>query len=429
MTLCHRSASTTIEMRRRAIEFFRKGVAAAEPGSAVAAALGQRTNDIDAARRVIIIAFGKAACAMTNGALPLVRSKLSKAVAVTNPENVMAIDGVHVIAAGHPIPDSGSLDGGLAAESLARSAGPGDLVLVLVSGGGSALLCAPSAGITLADKIELNNALIRSGAAIHEINAVRQHFSRLKGGRLAQLASGARLLSLIVSDVADDDVGIVASGPTASSGATVANTLDILARHGIDRRFVELLSSASAPAGERSFHHVENVVIGSNRISLETVMAGARGGGARVFKACDWLSGSVEAAARRLHRIALDHTCVTGPVAVITGGETTVQVTGTGKGGRNQELALRFALANEVEQIRRNWVFLSGGTDGRDGPTDAAGGIVDGGSLAWMRDRGFEPTALLRNNDSYAALALSGDLLITGASGTNVADLQILLMQ
>ena len=158
-------------------------------------------------------------------------------------------------------------------------------------------------------------------------------------------------------------------------------------------------------------------------------MNSARQSGIAVVKADDWLSGSVCEAARKLHRIAHNEAWRPGPVAVIAGGEPTVEVTGTGRGGRNQELALRFALANDEKAVGRNWVFLSGGTDGRDGPTDAAGGIVDAGSTAWIRNCGQEPISLLENNDSYAALELSGDLLMTGATGTNVADLQILLLR
>ncbi|WP_292341434.1 DUF4147 domain-containing protein [Mesorhizobium sp.] len=422
-------APAFMDLRKQAIDLFRMGVAAAEPGPAVVAALERHSERFEKARRVIVIAFGKAACAMTCAALPLIGGKLHKAVAVTNAENAVAIDGVAVITAGHPLPDQGSLDAGRAVENLARSAEHGDLLLVLVSGGGSALLCAPSAGLSLADKISLNDTLIRSGADIREINTVRQHFSRLKGGRLAQLASTADILALIVSDVPNDDVRLVASGPTAPLYASVSHARRVLSKYRIDPPFKGALLSPDERFSEAMFDRIENVVVGSNRISVESVMAKARQRGIRVVKATDWLSGNVRDAAGTLHGIALQHACHAGPVAVVVGGETTVEVSGTGKGGRNQELALRFALANEEKAILRDWVFLSGGTDGRDGPTDAAGAIVDAGSTFRMRNFGQEPAVLLANNDSYAALATSGDLLMTGATGTNVADLQILLMQ
>ncbi|WP_292233941.1 DUF4147 domain-containing protein [Mesorhizobium sp.] len=422
-------APAFMDLRKQAIDLFRTGVAAAEPGPAVVAALERHSERLEKARRVIVIAFGKAACAMTCAALPLIGGKLHKAVAVTNAENAVAIDGVAVITAGHPLPDQGSLDAGRAVENLARSAESGDLLLVLVSGGGSALLCAPSAGLSLADKIALNDTLIRSGADIREINTVRQHFSRLKGGRLAQLASRADILSLIVSDVPDDDVRLVASGPTAPLYASASHARNVLSKYRVDSSFKDALLSPDERFSEAMFGRIENVVVGSNRMSVESVMAKARQHGIHVVKASDWLSGNVCDAAGTLHAVALQHACHSGPVAVVAGGETTVEVSGTGKGGRNQELALRFALANEEKPIRRDWVFLSGGTDGRDGPTDAAGAIVDAGSTFRMRNFGQEPAVLLGNNDSYAALATSGDLLMTGATGTNVADLQILLMQ
>jgi len=428
------SVSALVKLRAQAMALFREGIAASDPEQAVIAALETRLDDIAAARRVILIAFGKAACPMARAALPFVTDKLVSACAVTNLENHAEIDGVEVIAGGHPLPDAGSIRGAEAIERAARSAEPGDLVLVMVSGGGSALTCAPAAGVGLGDKIELNDTLIRCGADISEINAVRQLFSRLKGGRLAQLASRTKMLSLILSDVPGDDVGTIASGPTARPSATQADAIDILGRYGLIKTLSPALKSHldfvlenEQPAS--TFEHVENIVIGSNGISLQRVMNSAGTNYPVVVKADDWLSGDVSDVAKTLHRMAVFAASQRGPVAIVAGGEPTVRVAGNGKGGRNQELALRFALLNEWTSIKRPWVFLSGGTDGRDGPTDAAGAIVDAGSTTWMRKLGCNPVALLQNNDSYHALASSGDLVMTGATGTNVADLQILLMQ
>jgi hydroxypyruvate reductase len=428
------SASDLIRLRAQAVELFREGVAASDPEGAVASALKTRTETIAAARRVILVAFGKAACPMARAALPFVGDKLHTACAVTNRENLVEVAGVEVIAGGHPLPEEGSVRGADAIESAARSARPGDLLLVLVSGGGSALTCAPAQGVPLADKIALNEALIRSGADITEINAVRQSFSRLKGGRLAQLASGARVLSLILSDVPGDDVATIASGPTARPSTCVADAKAILERYDLVRTLSPTLReylddpAARTQPDAEYFDHVENVVIGSNAISLQRVMSSAGSHYPVVVKADDWLDGDVSEAAATLHRLAVFAARQEGPVAIVAGGEPTVRVRGSGRGGRNQELALRFALLNERTSIRRPWVFLSGGTDGRDGPTDAAGGLVDAGSTSWMRQLGCSPEDYLDNNDSYRALALSGDLLMTGPTGTNVADLQILLM-
>lgn len=428
-----RSSPAVTRLREQAIALFREGVAASDPERAVVMALEERRDAIATARRVILVAFGKAACPMARAALPFVADKLHMACAVTNRENLTEIDGVDVIAGGHPLPDEGSIHGAYAIERAARSAEAGDLVLVLVSGGGSALACAPAPGISLADKIALNETLIRCGAEIGEINAVRQLFSRLKGGRLAQLASSAKVLSLILSDVPGDDVGTIASGPTARPSASVADAIAVLERYGLHGKlpptFRVHAGHLAVDNDTATFDHVENVVIGSNSISLQQVMNSAGADYPLVVKADDWLCGDVSDVAATLHRVAMFAASENGPVAIIAGGEPTVRVMGSGIGGRNQELALRFALLNEWSSIRRPWVFLSGGTDGRDGPTDAAGAIVDAGSTGWMRKVGCNPAALLDNNDSYHALAASGDLLMTGATGTNVADLQILLIQ
>ncbi|MER9236066.1 DUF4147 domain-containing protein [Mesorhizobium sp. M0622] len=428
-----RSASLLKSLRQEAVALFRDAVAAANPEHAVAAALVERSATFEAVSRIILVAFGKAACPMARAAMPFVRGKLVTAIALTNHENVEPVDGVEVIAGGHPIPDQGSIAGAAAIERAVSRAQDGDLVLVLVSGGGSALLCAPPSGIELADKIALNEALIRSGADISEINAVRPIFSRLKGGQMARLAGKAKVLSLILSDVPGDNIATIASGPTARPRSSARRAREVLDKYGLWQnlpaalkcRLEQMNAMTDTPT---DFDNVENIVIGSNAISLRAVVGKAETKFGSVVRASDWLEGDVLNAAAELHRIARAAAERNGPVAVVCGGETTVKVTGNGKGGRNQELALRFALLNELRPIDRPWVFLSGGTDGLDGPTNAAGGIVDAGSLDWMRQLGHDPVGSLENNDSYHALASSGDLLITGATGTNVADIQIMLM-
>lgn len=429
------SASLLKSLRQEAVALFRDGVAAANPEQAVRAALVDRGATFEQASRIILVAFGKAACPMARAAMPFVRDRLVTAIALTNHENVEPVDGVEVIAGGHPIPDEGSIAGAVAIEDAVSRAQDGDLVLVLVSGGGSALLCAPPPGVELADKIALNDALIRSGADIGEINAVRPIFSRLKGGQMARLAGKARVLSLILSDVPGDDIATIASGPTARPRSSACRALEVLDKYrlwqnlpaALKRRLEQMKAAPDATATD--FANVENIVIGSNAISLRAVVGNAEARFGSVVHASDWLEGDVLDAAAELHRIARTAAQRNGPIAVVCGGETTVRVRGDGKGGRNQELALCFALLNELQPIDRQWVFLSGGTDGLDGPTDAAGGIVDEGSPDWIRQQGYDPVGSLENNDSYHALACSGDLLITGATGTNVADIQILLMR
>jgi len=430
-----RSASLLKSLRQEAVALFLEGVAAANPEQAVAAALIERGAILDMAPRIILVAFGKAACPMARAALPFVRDRLVTAIALTNHENVEPVDGIEVVAGGHPIPDKGSIAGAAAIERTVSSARDSDLVLVLISGGGSALLCAPPSGVDLADKIVLNDVLIRSGADIREINAVRQMFSRLKGGQMARLAGKARMLSLILSDVPGDDVATIASGPTARPSSSALRAREVIDKYELWQHLPAAIkyrlekNKAIPNANDAALDNVENVVIGSNAISLQAVAKKAEATFGSVVSVSGWLQGDVRDAAARLHLLACAATGRQGPVAVVSGGETTVKVRGNGKGGRNQELALCFALLNERQPIERQWVFLSGGTDGVDGPTNAAGGIVDAGSPAWMRQLSLDPVDSLENNDSYHALACCGDLLITGATGTNVADIQIVLMR
>jgi hydroxypyruvate reductase len=296
------------------------------------------------------------------------------------------------------------------------------MVLALISGGGSALLPGPVKGLTLADKAEVNRLLLVSGADIQETNIVRQALSRFKGGGLLRLAAPAPVRSLILSDVVGDDPRVIASGPTVGPIADLATARDVAHRLGIWEQMPGAAREAMAREAARDpLPDPDAALVGSNTISV-TAMAAAAGRPVRVVEAP--LIGSVTKAAEQVLTLA----ATTPPgTALLFGGETTVILTGNGRGGRNQELALRVALLAEERGLPGDWLFLSGGTDGRDGPTDAAGAIVDGQSLSRMRAAGADPRALLANSDSHAALAASGDLLITGATGTNVADLQIFL--
>lgn len=422
----------TESLRSDARNFFAAALAAADPAGAVEAALAARASELNAARRIILVAFGKAACPMIRAALPFAAGKLKTALALTNYENATDIPGVTVIAAGHPIPDDNGVAGARAIEMAVKEAGDGELVLVLTSGGGSALLCAPAEGVALGDKIALNNALIRSGADITEINTVRSMVSRLKGGRLARLAAPARLLSLVLSDVPGDDLTIIASGPTVPSRATAEAAMAVLRKYALVETLPESIARHLAgPARSEdltpAIPHAQALIIGSNRLSLEAAEAAARAAGYVILPGNPWLEGEVGEAASAL--CAMAHaTAPAGRVAIVSGGEPVVVLKGSGLGGRNQELALRFALEAEKTLLSRPFVFLSGGTDGRDGPTEAAGAIVDAGTPRRMREAGIDIAARLENNDSHPALEASGDLLITGGTGTNVADIQIILL-
>ncbi len=411
------------DMRQRALRLFRAGVAAAEPGRAVRLALSQRSAAVPPAGGVThVIAVGKAARAMAEAALGALSGPVS-ALVVTNRENARPLAGAEVLTAGHPVPDEGGLRAAESVMARLTAAGADDRVLALISGGGSAMLPAPAAGLSLADKAEVNRLLLASGADIRAMNLLRQQLSRLKGGGFAALAAPAPVHALLLSDVVGDDPRVIASGLAAPPLGSRAEARALARQLGIwealppsVRRHLSASGRIAAPLPA-----AENRIIGSNALSLAAMKAAA---GDAAHSCPMPLVGDVAEAARYILDFA------TGPGIWLFGGETTVRLPagggGGGRGGRNQELALRVALLAERRGLG-DYVFLSGGTDGRDGPTDAAGGLVDGTSPARMRAAGIDPGALLAAHDSYRALKASGDLLITGATGTNVADLQVLI--
>lgn len=414
-------------------EIFRHGVAAADPHDAVLSALRVHNDMLHEVTRVHIIAAGKGACPMAEAALSRVPAgKLGNAVVVTNYENVHEIEGAVVHGASHPLPDAAGAEAARAVETVAKKARASELVLCLISGGASALLPAPVEGITLDEKIRANDLLLKSGADIIAMNTVRKALSRLKGGGLARLIAPAQGVALILSDVPGDDLAIIASGPTVSDAAPPERALEIVRSFGLENDMPESvmrhLEARAAARPDSEAHTTENLLVGSNRISLEAMKTFAARKGYRTLVLSEWLEGDVQAAAGAFHEAACS--AEPGePVAILTGGETSVHVTGKGKGGRNQELALRFAVLCESNPLPRDWMFLSGGTDGRDGPTDAAGGIVTPKTIQRIRASAESVDAYLANNDAYHALKTADALLMTGATGTNVADLQVLLLR
>jgi hydroxypyruvate reductase len=360
-------------------------------------------------------------------------------VAVTHHAAVREVEGFRVLGAGHPLPDEGGVEAARAVAAIAQAAGDGDLLLVLISGGGSALLPAPAPGVALNEKIAVTDLLLKSGADIHELNIVRKHLSILKGGGLARMAAPAELHALVLSDVIDDDLSTIASGPTVPDPSTFADALAVLSRRGLLDRAPEsvrrrLFDGAAGKVPETPkpsdpcFAGSAATLIGGNRTSIDAVRRRAEELGWSAALLGRPLAGEARRQAEPLLLAAVDaRGRQAGRLALVAGGETTVTVRGGGRGGRNQELALAFALGAERRELPGDWVFLSGGTDGRDGPTDAAGGLVDRGTIERIERRGLSAQGCLDDNDSYEALAASGDLVRTGPTGTNVADLQIFL--
>lgn len=393
--------------------------------------------------KIHLIAFGKAACKMAEAACEVIPDSMLEGsrLVVTNYENQTTVEGCEVMVAGHPLPDASGVDAAQAVIERLECAQLDELVLVLVSGGGSALLTCPVVPLTLDDKIVTTELLLASGADIQQLNCVRKHLSRLKGGGLAQIASPADVHALILSDVIGDDPSSIASGPTVPDSTCFADAIKVLrGKHiwdKVPKRVREHLQAGgagkipeTAKPGDSIFDRVDYTLIGSNSISVNAVQQAASAEGYTTQVYTNALCGEARDEAEKLVVYAAEQVnTLEKPLAIIAGGETTVTLKGDGQGGRNQEFALAFAIAAERHGLKSRWVLLSGGTDGRDGPTDAAGGLVDSGSFLRISETGVDAQIFLDNNDSYLALKGSGDLLDIGATGTNVADLQVLLVQ
>jgi glycerate 2-kinase len=441
-------------LRESASTIFQAGIAAADPYQAVKRCLltendnlqillndngGKRTGSWP---KIHLIAFGKAACPMMKATIDTLPARLiSHTIAVTNYENVKPVAGVNVIGAGHPLPDEAGFNAAKLCAKMAQDAKAGELVLVLVSGGGSALIPYPVESVTLQDKSFTTDILLASGATINQVNCVRKHLSQLKGGGLARMAAPADLHALILSDVIGGDLSSIASGPTVADDSTFSDAIDVLKGMDIWRKVPNSVrqylengqqgkASETPKSGEAFFANSGHTLIGSNRISVNAIMKASQEQGFEAVLYSDNLCGEARDEAEKIVLFAKEQLNKVGnrPIALLAGGESTVTIKGSGRGGRNQEMALAFAISAEKLGLPGNWVFLSGGTDGRDGPTDAAGGMVDSGTIQRMQATGINPVELLADNDSYTALSASQDLLMTGATGTNVADLQVLLV-
>ncbi len=434
--------------RQDARLLFETAILAADPAEAVARQIADQPGCLRIGGQPIvhdhkpflhIIAAGKAACAMAGACQKnLSADNIKSALVVTSHENFRPVESCQVIASSHPFPDENGLQAGLMVMQRLRQLQRNDVVLLLLSGGASSLLPYPAAGLSLQDKITTTRLLMDSGANIHQLNCVRKHLSALKGGRMAELIAPHRSHSLILSNVPDNNLAVIASGPTYADETTFADAISILHRQNIwdkvpcsVRQHLNNGRHKKIPetpkAGNDCFRYVNHTLVGDNQTSLEAIKKQAEKMAYRVIHYPHPLCGESRIEAEKLVKWTIDNQPAfgAGKIALVTGGETTVKVTGNGRGGRNQEMALSFALAAKHQGLSGQWLFLSAGTDGIDGPTNAAGGMVDPGTLERM-DNALER---LENNDCHSALAQSQDLLLTGATGTNVADIQILLYQ
>ena len=393
-------------MREDLMAIFRAGVDRADPGRAVGAVL----TDLD--RPDAVIALGKAGVAMARPVLAAHPG--TPCLVVTSPENAAALEGAEVVTGSHPVPDARSAQAGRKLLAAARAVGAGRRALILVSGGGSALASAPVDGVSEGDLASLSRLLLGAGLDIEAMNVVRRAVGAVGGGGLARALTPASGEVLVLSDVVGDDLAAIASGPCVAPPAH-DDPVALLRGAGLWDAVPASVRAVLLAPERAPVPALPHRIVGSNRLSAEAMLAAAPD--ARLE--AEPLVGDVADAAERVAAAARR-----GAGTTLWGGETTVVLRGDGQGGRNQELALRVALA--LERLDRPWAFLSGGTDGRDGPTDAAGALVDGGTLARARAAGLDPAARLARNDSHPVLDAAGDLIRTGGTGTNVADLQVL---
>ncbi len=440
---------TPDRVRSDAREVFQAAVKAVDPFSVVKRNLAVNDASVmvgsDRFRmprrgRILAIGLGKAAAPMLVAAEGILGDRLDAGLCVTKRGHGLPLGRSRLMEAGHPVPDEDGLAASGEVERLLRGATRDDLILVLLSGGGSALLPAPAPGITLAEKQSVTSLLLASGADIGEMNCVRKHLSRLKGGGLARTAAPARVATIVLSDVVGDPLDVIASGPTVPDPTSFGDALEVLRRRGLVDRVPgtvrqRLLAGArgelpdTPKPGDPLFRRCRVLLGGTNRLALDAAARKARALGYRPLVLTTTLTGEAREIGAMLAALAREVRASGRPVAppccLLSGGEPTVTLRGNGKGGRNQELAL--AAAFGLESLP-GVALLAAGTDGTDGPTDAAGAICDGDTLARARAGGLDPARHLANNDAYPLLAAIGDLLITGPTRTNVMDLHAVLV-
>jgi len=420
-----------VTLREAGLQILQAAIKAGDVGPLVRRAL--ESMDLSRARRILVVGAGKASGAMAQALEGVLGDRISAGLVVVKDGYTAPTRKIRLLEAGHPIPDERGLRAANEILAVARSAGADDLVIVLISGGGSALAPCPAPPITLEEKQALTRLLLAAGANINELNAVRRHCSLFKGGRLARAAGPASVLALVLSDVIGDPLDVIASGPTAPDQTTYADALAILERFELrakaPRAVVEHLERGARgeipenpKADDPIFRRVQNRVIGNNSLVVEAAVRQAEALGLRPSFVTRALSGEAWEVAEEFCGLA---TSVTPPACLVAGGETTVTVRGNGVGGRCQEFALAAALAI---QGKEDVLVLAAGTDGTDGPTDAAGALADGDTITKAARRNLDARASLEANDSYRFFSDLGDLITTGPTNTNLLDLYLLLV-
>ncbi len=436
------------QLRQAARQIWDAALQRANPSTCVRDALNIKDGILTVGSRqyplggqLLVIGAGKASARMAQAIEEILDDEITAGLVVTKYGHGLPMHRIEVVEAGHPIPD---LAGERAVERLHEMVSglmPNDIVICLISGGASALWPSPADAITLAEKQDLTSHLLRAGATIRELNAIRKHLSSIKGGQLAQWAAPAHVISLIMSDVIGDPLDFIGSGPTAPDTTSFADAFAILQKYGIDQplaavRHIEQGARGEFPdtpkPGDPVFNNVQNVIIANNRLLVDAAREKAAALGFNTMTLGTEVDGEAKDVARVFAAIAREIGRTGNPVSpnacVLAAGETTVTVRGNGAGGRNQEMALAWAIAMASRPVALPCCFASIASDGSDGPTTAAGGLVDPLTCSRAVELGLVPLNYLRENDSSSFLKATGDLIVTGPTQTNLMDLQILLV-
>jgi len=421
-----------------AARIFRAALQAADPGRAVERAFPLNRQELDRFRNIYVLGAGKAGAAMAKPIEELLGPRITAGlINVKYGHTSPLLQRIELNEAGHPIPDTNGARGARRMAEIAGSVLADDLLICLISGGASALLPIPIPPVTLTQTKQMTKLLLRCGANIHEMNTVRKHISAVQGGQLARRAYPANVLTLILSDVIGDDLDVIGSGPTVPDRSTFADARAVLEKYKITDRVPAAIrerldgNAAETPKpGDRVFQKVRNIIAGSNRMAVDAAARKARALKYHTLVLSTFIEGETRDVAR-VHAAIAREIRASGrplkpPACIISGGETTVTIRGKGLGGRNQEFAL--AAAIDIDGMNDVLIF-SAGTDGTDGPTDAAGAFADGQTVGQARKLGLDAAAFLADNDSYHFFEKAGGLVKTGPTGTNVADVRIVLVR
>lgn len=441
--------SAVKDLKKIATDIFCAGIDAVDPERCVKQflrygsnelSIGGKSYPLNKINNIFLIGFGKASAAMAMPVEAMLGNRITDGLIITKYGHGVPLRRCRIMEAGHPVPDDNGARATAALMDMVGTANADDLIICMISGGGSALTPAPAPGIDLADKQETTRLLLACGADIHEINTIRKHLSTIKGGQLCKRANGAAMVSLILSDVIGDDLDIIASGATAPDTATFDDCREILSRYGLLDQVPEPVSrhlsagcrgqvEETPKPGSAVFNNVYNHIVGSISHALTAAENEAHRQGFNPLVLSSTIQGEAREVAKVLSAVTREVRCagkpIRPPACLLSGGETTVKLKGSGKGGRNME----FALSAGIELTNLSQVLLlSAGTDGTDGPTDAAGAFADGSTVFRANSLKLSAYHHLDNNDAYPFFQALGDLLVTGPTRTNVMDLQIVLI-